>query len=92
MSQRKYAPDIITEIGLLGAKPPKSPMEQNHKVALASGHLLVNSEQYSRLIGRLIYLGIIQQPREQHWEAALQVVRYIKKNPGQRIVLRADSD
>ncbi|KAJ4717148.1 Retrovirus-related Pol polyprotein from transposon TNT 1-94 [Melia azedarach] len=104
--QRKYALDIISETGLLGAKPAEFPMEQNHKLALVAGKLHDDPEQYRRLIGRLIYLGVtrpdlayfvhilsqfMQQPREEHWEAALRIVRYLKKNPGQGILLRADS-
>ena len=107
MCQRKYALDIISETGLLGSKPAEFPMEQNHKLALASGKLLDDAEQYRRLVGRLIYLGVtrpdlaysvhilsqfMQQPREEHWEAALRVVQYLKKNPRQGILLRADSD
>lgn len=82
-------------------------MEQNHKLALASGKPLEDFESYRRLVGRLIYLGVtlpdlaysvnilsqfMQHPREEHWEAALRVVRYLKKNSGQGILLRADSD
>lgn len=107
MSQRKYALDIISETGLFGAKPAEFPMEQNHKLALAEGQLLDDPEQYRRLIGRLIYLGVtrpdlaysvhilsqfMQKPREDHWEAALRLVRYLKKNPGQGILLRADNN
>ncbi|XP_021717945.1 uncharacterized protein LOC110685730 [Chenopodium quinoa] len=94
--QRKYSLDIISETGLLGAKPADFPMEQNHKLALAEGRVLEDVEKYRRLVGRLIYLAItrpdlaypvhilsqfMQNPREQHWEAALRVVRYLKKNP-----------
>ncbi|GKC29432.1 retrovirus-related pol polyprotein from transposon TNT 1-94 [Tanacetum coccineum] len=32
--------------GLLGAKPAKIPMEQNHRLGLAKGHLFENPEQY----------------------------------------------
>jgi len=34
----------------------------------------------------------MQAPKETHWEAALRVVRYLKGNPGQGILLRKDCD
>lgn len=37
LTQRKYALDIISETGLLGAKPSGTPIEQNHHLALADG-------------------------------------------------------
>ncbi|KAK2996505.1 hypothetical protein RJ639_024953 [Escallonia herrerae] len=102
LCQRKYALDIISEDGLLGAKPASVPLEQNHQLALATGRLIDDPERYRRLVGRLIYLcftrpelsycvhvlsQFMQQPREEHWEAALRVVRYLKGNPGQGILL-----
>ncbi|XP_039025451.1 uncharacterized mitochondrial protein AtMg00810-like [Hibiscus syriacus] len=60
-----------------------------------------------RLIGRLIYLThtrpdiayavhflsqFMHQPKQSHLEAALRVVRYIKKNPGKGILLNAASE
>ena len=56
LSQRKYALDIITECGLLGAKPSPVPTEVNHKLALANGAPLTDPSPYRRLVGRLIYL------------------------------------
>ncbi|XP_026440307.1 uncharacterized protein LOC113339215, partial [Papaver somniferum] len=94
------------ETGLLGAKPAEFPMETNHRLALAQGDLFDDVEKYRRLIGRLIYLAVtrpdltysvhtlslfMQKPRIEHWEAALRVVRYLKKNHGQGILLRSDS-
>ena len=52
--QRKYTLDIISETGLLGAKPVGFPMEQNHKLGLASGIMLSDPEPFRRLVGRLI--------------------------------------
>jgi len=34
----------------------------------------------------------MQNPRQEHWDAALRVVHYLKGNPGQGILLRADCD
>ncbi|CAH9070946.1 unnamed protein product [Cuscuta epithymum] len=107
LTQRKYALDIISETGLLGAKPSAFPMDQNHKLAHSEGPLLDDPESYRRLVGRLIYLAVtrpdlaysvhilsqfLQEPRQDHWDAALRVVRYLKGSPGQGILLRADSN
>ncbi|MCI03672.1 hypothetical protein A2U01_0024712 [Trifolium medium] len=107
LCQRKYALDIISEVGLLGSKPMETPLEQNHNLGLAKGQFLDNPDRYRRLVGRLIYLcftrpelsysvhvlsQFMQQPRAEHWTAALRVVRYLKGNPGQGIVLDKDCD
>jgi len=34
----------------------------------------------------------MQQLRKEHWDATLRVVRYLKGNPGQGILLRKDCD
>ena len=69
--------------------------------------LLPNPSLYRHLVGRLIYLGTTRPdlsyaihclsqfmhiPTTEHWDAALRVVRYLKGNPGQGILLRSDSD
>ena len=107
LCQRKYTLDILSETGLLGSKPIGTPIEQNHKLGLATGDFLSDPESYRRLVGRLIYLAVtrpdlaysvhilsqfMHQPRAEHWEAALRVVRYLKGTPGQGILLRSDSD
>ncbi|RVW30627.1 Retrovirus-related Pol polyprotein from transposon RE2 [Vitis vinifera] len=107
LCQLKYTLDIVLEAGLLGAKPCGFPIEQNHRLGLVNGELLSNPESYRRLVGRLIYLAVtrldlaysvhilsqfMQEPRIEHWEAALRVVRYLKGTTGQGILLRADSD
>jgi len=56
LCQRKYAVDIINKVGLLGAKPVRLPIDQNHRLALSTSHFLVDPEPYRRLVGRLIYL------------------------------------
>ncbi|WKA05457.1 hypothetical protein VitviT2T_023423 [Vitis vinifera] len=58
LCQRKYTLDIVSEAGLLGAKPCGFPIEHNHRLGLANGKLLSNPESYRRLVGRLIYLAV----------------------------------
>ena len=106
LCQRKYALEIVDECGLLGAKPAVFPIETNHKLALATGPPLDDATRYRRLIGRLIYLTItrpelcyavhilsqfMQEPKEQHMEAARRVLRYLKGVPGQGLLLRSNT-
>ncbi|GJY52852.1 retrovirus-related pol polyprotein from transposon TNT 1-94 [Tanacetum coccineum] len=76
LCQGKYALDIIFEVGLLGAKPAKILMEQNHYLGLAQRRLFEDPEQYRRepktrrsLTGWLVYLGdspISWKTKKQH--------------------------
>ncbi|XP_019256176.1 PREDICTED: uncharacterized protein LOC109234580 [Nicotiana attenuata] len=67
---------------------------------------LTNQQAYQRLIGKLLYLNVtrpdisfgvqtlsqfLQQPKKSHMDAALRVVRYIKNQPGQGILLSSKS-
>ncbi|GKV49000.1 hypothetical protein SLEP1_g55774 [Rubroshorea leprosula] len=91
LSQQKYALDILIEAGLLGAKPSHFPLDQHHRLKLASGPLASDSSQYMRLVGRLLYLTItrpdicysvsilaqfMQNPKQEHFEAAMKLVAY----------------
>jgi len=105
--QHKYALEIISEVGLLGAKPASTPLEQHHQLALADSPFWIIQKKYRKLVGCLIYLcftcpdlsycihvlsQFMQELREEHWEVALRVIRYLKGNPGQGILLRGDCD
>ena len=86
LCQRKFALDVLSETGLLGAKLASVPIEENHRLALATVSEMPDPARYRRLIGRLIYLTItklelcycvhiltqfLQHPRPEHWDAAL---------------------
>lgn len=107
LCQQKYAIDIISDVVLPGARPANMPLEQNHQLALSTSKELGNLEPYCCLVGRLIYLcftrpelsysvhvlsQFMQHPQEDHWEAALRVVCYLKGNPGQGILLSTKGD
>jgi len=58
LCQRKYTLEILDEYGLLGAKPVDFPIEENHKLAMATRQILNDTTRYSRLVGKLIFLTI----------------------------------
>lgn len=107
LTQRKYTLDLVAEVGLLGAKPCATPMEQHHNLGRDKSPFIEQAGQYRRLVGKLIYLSItrpditysvhtlaqfMQTPRVAHWDSALRVVRYLKGTVGQGIFLSANPD
>lgn len=106
ISQRKYALDIIKDVGLLGAAPIDTPMERGSKLCDKS-EPLKDPGKYRRLVGRLIYLTVsrpdityavhalsrfMHHPQKNHWEAALRVVRYLKSALGQGLFFSSNND
>ncbi|RZB87138.1 Pectin acetylesterase 2 isoform B [Glycine soja] len=58
ISQRKYALDILKEIGMLDCRPIDSPMDPNKKLLPNQGEPYSDLERYRGLVGKLIYLTI----------------------------------
>ena len=57
ISERKYILDLLSEMGLLGCKVVKTPIEPNLKLQPASPIEVIDKEKYQCLVGRLIYLS-----------------------------------
>lgn len=104
LSQRKYILDILTETGMLGCRPSDTPMDPNIKLsAFTTDPPFTNPGQYRKLVGKLIYLSVtrpdiayavsrvsqfMQAPTITHWEAAIRILRYLKKAPGQGLLFK----
>ncbi|KAG7536916.1 GAG-pre-integrase domain [Arabidopsis suecica] len=61
LSQRKYTLDLLDEVGKLGAKPAKTPLEDDYKARRKGEHEnkpFEDPTKYRRLVGKLIYLTI----------------------------------
>ena len=66
INQRKYALDLVADMGLAGAKPVTTPMDQNQKLTSTEFDQYIPSSyedpglpdhtSYQKLIGRLLYL------------------------------------
>ncbi|XP_019179520.1 PREDICTED: uncharacterized protein LOC109174720 [Ipomoea nil] len=106
LCQRKYTLDILKENGFLEAKPAKTPFTTGQRLNTTNGKPLANSEQYRRLVGKLLYLTntrpdisyVVQQlsqfvdrPSDIHLMAAHRVLRFLKGSPGRGLFYAAKS-
>ena len=96
LNQRKYCLEILQDIGFLGSKPVRTPMEQNLHLSKDVGKLLPDASQYRKLIGRLLYLTLTRpdityavhrlsqflvELREPHMLAVNRILQYLKGTP-----------
>lgn len=107
VSQRKYVLDLLKETRMLGCKPVDTPMDLNTKLGMRKDNTTVDKGNYQHLVGKLIYLShtrpdisfsvsVISQfmnnPSEEHLEAAYRVLRYLKKNPRKGLLFKKSSN
>lgn len=105
--QRKYALEILTETGYLGAKPANSLLPQNLKLSKDGGKTIADASMYRKLVGKLLYLTItrpdlsnavqvlsqfLRSPKQPHLEAAYHVLWYLKGTPRQGLFFAKNSD
>ena len=84
-------------------RPVDSPMDPNLKLLANQSEMYPDPERYRRLVGNLIYLSItrpdisfvvgvvsqfMQNPRVDHWNAVMRILRYIKRAPGQGLLMK----
>lgn len=106
VSQKKYTLDLIDEFNLSQSTPLKLPMDIHLRLSHDTGEYLHDPHPYQRMMGKLIYLTItrpdiaysvniltqfMQHPTVAHMEAAVKLLRYLKSNPGQGILLASTS-
>ncbi|KAL0440782.1 UNVERIFIED_CONTAM: Retrovirus-related Pol polyprotein from transposon RE1 [Sesamum radiatum] len=106
-TQNKYALDIIKDARLLQGRSVTTPLPPGLKFGTESGMALQDPGKYRRLIGRLLYQGFtrpeichaaqqlsqhVQHPCQQHLDAALHLVRYLKASPSTGLFFPSNND
>ena len=107
LSQRKYALDLLQETGMSACQPADTPVEEGLKLCVETNQVLVDKGRYQRLVGRLMYLAhtrpdlayalsIVSQfmhnPGEQHMNAIMRILRYLKFAHGKGILFTKNVD
>ena len=101
ISQRKFAMDILEEIGLLNTKPVDTSMDPNVKLLPNQEESLSNSRRYRRLVGKLNYLTVtradilfavsavsqfLNSPCQDHMDVVIRILKYIKGAAGKGLI------
>jgi len=107
LSQRKYTLDLLQETGMLACQPAETPVEEGLKLCVKSNQIPTNKWRYQRLIGRLMYLALarpnlaytlsivsqfMHNPGEQHMNAIMRILRFLKAAPGKGILFTENAD
>ncbi|RVW37753.1 Retrovirus-related Pol polyprotein from transposon RE1 [Vitis vinifera] len=94
------------EVGYLGCKTRKTPMDPNVKFSQDEGDLLDDPSMYRRMIGKLLYLTItrpdlsfsvnrlsqfLAKPQIPHLHATYHVLQYVKATVGQGLFYSSSS-
>lgn len=107
MSQRKYIVDILKNMGLMGCKPAATPQPKGTILASDDSAPYSEPEQYRRLIGKFLYLGMtrpdatftvqqlsqfINSPTVNHWKVTIYLLRYLKATASVGLYYSANTD
>ena len=80
-----------------GGQPVNTPIEEGLKLCVEPNQVSTDKGRYKRLVGRLMYLAhtsyalsVVSQymhnPGEQHMNAIMLILRYLKNAPGKGIL------
>ncbi|KAI3782063.1 hypothetical protein L2E82_12095 [Cichorium intybus] len=107
IAQTGYAKKVLKLAGMADCNPSKYPMESKLSLTKDEGGVEVNSTDYRRLVGSLRYLthtrpdlaysvGVVsrfmESPKESHFKAVKQILRYIKGTQSHGLVYRKGGD
>ena len=107
LSQRKYTLDLLQETGMSGCQPIDTPIEEGLKLCIEPNQVPVDKGKYQRLVGKLMYLAhtrpdlayalsVVSQymhnPREQHMNVVMRILRYLKSSPRKGILFTKNTD
>ena len=103
MTQQKYILDLLEETKLLHGHINETPIEANHKLMINKDNPRIEIGSYQKLIGKLLNLAhtrpdisysvsvlsqFMHSPCRYHFQAALQVLRYLKGTAGHGLTSR----
>ncbi|XP_073130887.1 secreted RxLR effector protein 161-like [Henckelia pumila] len=86
---------------MLACQPADTPVEEVLKLCAENNQVPIDKMRYQRLVGRLMYLAhtrpdlayslsvvsqFMQNPGEQHMNAVMRILRYLKSAPGKGIL------
>lgn len=95
LNQRKYVLELISEMGLSGAKPAATPLEANIKLtsveydqanAVVGDNLLKEITAYQRLVGKLLYVTITRHGINYDVHALSQFMQMAKKSHWEAVI------
>ncbi|RVW18821.1 Retrovirus-related Pol polyprotein from transposon RE1 [Vitis vinifera] len=107
LSQRKYALDLLQETGMSGCQHVDTPIEEGLKLCVKLNQVSTDKGRYQRLVGRLMFLAhtrpdlayalsavsqYMYNPGEQHMNAVMRILRYLKNAPGKGILFAKNVD
>ncbi|RVW42081.1 putative mitochondrial protein [Vitis vinifera] len=98
---------VWKETGMSGCQPVNTPIEEGMKLCVEPNQVSIDKGRYQRLVGRLMYLAHIRpdlayalnvvsqymhNPGEQHMNAVMRILRYLKNALGKRILFAKNID